>query len=107
MRRYGLPEVLVTDRLPSYRAALRELGCAELQACGGWLNNRVENTHLPFRRREQAMQWFRRMRRLQKFAVVHASVHNHFKQERHLYSRGNFKLNRTAALSEWLGLRVA
>jgi putative transposase len=37
MRRYGQPEVLVTDRFPTYKAALRDLGCAELQACGRWL----------------------------------------------------------------------
>jgi hypothetical protein len=35
------------------------------------------------------------------------SVHNHFNQERHLYSRDNFKLNRAAALSEWRGLGAA
>jgi putative transposase len=56
---------------------------------------------LPFRRRERAMLRFRRMWSLQKFVAVHSSVHNHFNQERHLYSRQNFKLNRTAALSEW------
>jgi putative transposase len=44
---------------------------------------------------------FRRMRSSQKFVTVHASVLNHFNQERHLYSRDNFKLNRTAALAEW------
>jgi len=44
---------------------------------------------------------------LQKFVSVHASVYNHFNQERHLYSRGNFKLNRTAALAEWRGLGAA
>jgi len=55
MRRYGKPKVLVTDRLPSYRAVLRELGCGDMQTCGRWLNNRVENSHLPFRRRERAM----------------------------------------------------
>ena len=38
---------------------------------------------------------------LQKFAAVHAWIHNHFNQERHLYNRGNFKLNRSAALVEW------
>ncbi len=46
---------------------------------------------------------FRRMRTLQKFASVHASVSNHFNQERHLYSRANFKLNRAAALASWRG----
>ena len=44
---------------------------------------------------------FRRMRTLQKFAAVHASVLNHFNSERHLYSCQNFKLNRAAALAEW------
>ena len=76
MRRYGRPEVLVTDRFPSYKAALRELGCADLQSCGRWLNNRVENSYLPFRRRERAMRRFRRMRSLQKFVTVHSSVFN-------------------------------
>lgn len=52
MRRYGQPETIVTDRLPSYRAALRELGATDLQSVGRWLNNRVENSHLPLRRRE-------------------------------------------------------
>ena len=101
MRRYGQPEKIVTDRLPSYRAAMKEIGAADLQATGRWLNNRVENSHLPLRRRERAMLRFRRMRSLQTFAAVHSSVHNHFNQERHLYSRDNFKLNRAAALAEW------
>ncbi len=104
MRKHGNPKAVVTDKLRSYCAALKELGGAERQETGRWLNNRAENSHLPFRRRERAMLRFRRMRNLQKFASVHASVHNHFNQERHLCSRQNFKLNRTAALSEWRAL---
>jgi len=50
------------------------------------------------------MQRFRRMRSLQKFAAVHASVLNLFNTERSLYSRTNFKTNRAAALAEWRGL---
>jgi putative transposase len=50
---------------------------------------------------------FRQMRCLQNFASVHSSVHNHFNQERHLYSRENFKLNRAAALAEWRQLGMA
>lgn len=100
MKRYGQPEVIVTDKLRSYGAAMKVIGNAERQEMGRWKNNRAENSHLPFRRRERAMLRFRRMRSLQKFVTVHASVHNHFNQERHLYSRSNFKLNRTAALAE-------
>ncbi|CUH48848.1 MULTISPECIES: IS6 family transposase [Ruegeria] len=101
MKRHGKAKEVVTDRFASYRAALRELGATEKQQTGRWLNNRVENSHLPFLRRERAMQRFRRMRSLQKFASVHSSVYNHFNQERSLTSRDTFKLTRAAALSEW------
>ena len=101
MLKHGRPEVVVTDRLRSYGAALKEIGATARQETGRWLNNRAENSHLPFRRRERAMQRFRRMRSLQMFVSVHASVTNHFNSERSLSSRSNFKLNRTAALAEW------
>jgi len=107
MRRYGRPREIVTDKLSSYKAALRELGGSDLQSTGRWLNNRIENSHLPFRRRERAMLRFRRMRSLQKFAAVHSSVYNLFNQERSLSSRQNFKLNRAAALEEWRQLCAA
>jgi putative transposase len=101
LRRYGSPQSIVTDNLRSYGAAMIDIGNAEKQQTGRWLNNRIENSHLPFRRRERAMLRFRQMRCLQKFAAVHSSVHNHFNQERHHYSRGNFKTLRAAALAEW------
>ncbi|WP_341864121.1 IS6 family transposase [Gymnodinialimonas sp. 57CJ19] len=104
MRKHGQPKVIVTDKLRSYGAALKDLGGANRQETGRWVNNRAENSHLPFRRRERAMLRFRRMRSLQKFASVHASVSNHFNQTRSLSSRSHFKLNRTAALLEWRGL---
>ncbi|CUH46307.1 hypothetical protein RUA4292_00472 [Ruegeria atlantica] len=78
MNRHGCAEEIVTGRFASYKAALREMGALEKQQMGRWLNNRVENSHLPFRRRERAMQRFRRMRSLQKFAAVYSSVYNHF-----------------------------
>jgi putative transposase len=102
-KKYGRADVLVTDNLRSYNAALRDLGALGCQETGRWKNNRAENSHLPFRRRERAMPRFRRMRTLQKFAAVHASVNNHFSQERSLSTRPNFKLNCAAALAEWRG----
>jgi putative transposase len=41
------------------------------------------------------------MKTLQKFSSVHASVHNHFNQERHLISRSLYRERRSAALAEW------
>ena len=107
MKRYGRPEVIVTDRLRSYRAAMREIGNEARQVTGRWLNNRAENSHQPFRRRERAMARFRSAKSLQKFASIHSSIHNHFNQERHLYNRQTFRLNRAAALAEWRRLLAA
>ena len=107
MKRYGQPEVVVTDKLCSYGAAMKVIGNATREETGRWKNNRAENSHLPFRRRERAMHRFRRMRSLQKFISVHVSVLNHFNQDRSLSKRDHFKHNRTAALAEWRVLGAA
>jgi len=101
MKRYGKPEVVVTDGLRSYGAAMKAIGNQDRQEVGRWLNNRAENSHQPFRRRERAMERFRKMTTLQKFAAVHGTVHNHFNQERHLISRDLYRERRSAALAEW------
>jgi putative transposase len=107
MKRHGCPHIFVTDKLRSYGAAMKVIGNVDKQETGRWLNNRAENSHQPFRRRERATLRFRRMLTLQKFLAVHASVPNHFNQERHLYNRSNSKLSRAAALTEWRGLCAA
>jgi len=101
LKRHGKAEAIVTDGLRSYPAAMRDLGIEDRREMGRWLNNRAENSHLPFRRRERAMLRFRQMKSLQKFASVHANVHNHFNQDRHLIDRQTYKANRSAALAEW------
>ena len=107
MKRHGNPHIFVTNKLRSYGAAMKAIGNADKQETGRWLNNRAENSHQPFRRRERAMIRFRRMRTLQKFVAVHASIHNHFNQDRSFSQRDHCKANRTAALAEWRGLCAA
>ena len=87
MKRFGRPQSIVTDRLRSYRAAMNVIGNSKRQECGRWLNNRAENSHQPFRRREGAMSKFRGIKTLQKFAAVHDSTFNHFNLDRHLNTR--------------------
>ena len=87
LKRHGSPEAITTDGLKSYGTALRELGTPKKQEIGRRANNRVENSHLPFRRRERVMLRFRGMHTLQKLASVHANAHNHFASKRHLVDR--------------------
>jgi putative transposase len=77
------------------------IGISSNQVCGRWLNNRAENSHQPFRRREGAMAKFRDLKTLLKVASVHASIHNHFNHDRHLNCRDIFSQECTAALAEW------
>ena len=107
MKRYGNPQVVVTDKLRSYGAAMKEIGNLKRRETGRHLNNRAENSHQPFRRRERVMSRFRRMRSLQKFASVHSSVHNHLNHQRNIEGRAMFKSLRDAALCEWRDLLVA
>ena len=106
MKCHGQPEIVVTDKLRTYRAAMKVIGNEARQETGRWRNNRAENSHQPFRRQERAMVNFRSAKSLQKFASVHASVHNYFNLERHLTCRDIFKVNRAAALTEWRHLAV-
>ena len=101
MKKHGSPKMIVTDKLRSYEAAMKMIGNQVHQETGRWLNNRAENSHQPFRRRERAMIKFRCVKSLQIFVSIHSSIYNHFNHERHLISRKNFELQREAALDKW------
>ena len=72
MKRHGKHRATVTDNLRSYGAAMKEIGNANIQETGRWLNNRAENSHQPFRRRERAI-----LRRPQTFHLDRRSRKNH------------------------------
>ncbi len=103
-RKRGKPDHTGIDRLRSYDAAMKVIGIDGKQPFGRWLNNRAENSHLPFRRRERAMLRFGRVRNLQKVASIHASICDLFNLECNLSSRTVFNLKRAAAVAEWRGL---
>jgi putative transposase len=105
MTKYGRPRTIVTDRLRAYPVAMQEIGAADRHEVGKRLNNRAENSHQPFRRRERAMQRFRSMKTLLKFSSVHSQVYNHLNQERHLVTRQVYKQRRSIALMEWRALQ--
>ena len=107
VKRYGKPHEIVTDKLPSYKAALKELNLKHLQNTERYKNNLVENSHLHFRRRERGMHKFRLMRTLQKFTSIQSSFQNHFNHQRHIETRQHFKDLRASSLSAWKEIYIA
>ena len=97
-----VPERFVTDGLASYRAALKILKCQKRHHPGRLRdNNRVENSHLPVRRRERKMQRFKSQGQAQRFVSTHSAIYNTFNLQRHLVSRKTLRTFRAAALAEW------
>ena len=107
LSKHGSPHEIVTDKLRSYGAALRELKLQNRHETGQYQNNQSENSHLHFRRRERAMCRFRSMGSLQKFTSLHGSIFNHFSHQRHLEKRKNFKQLRAQSLIDWRRLTMA
>jgi transposase-like protein len=101
------PEVLVTDKLPSYGAAKTQMRLSACHERGLRKNNRAENSHQPVRRREHKMQRFKSPGSAQRFLSTHAAVHNTFNVQRHLTSRNTLRDLRNAALATWRGATAA
>jgi putative transposase len=95
------PTAVVTDKLPSYGAALSDLGMKARHITGGRSNNRAENSHLPIRQRERRMQRFKSAGSAQRFLSTHAAIYNTFNVQRHLISRRTLRKFRTEAMNRW------
>ena len=102
-----VPDTFVTDKLPSYGAALKDLGLSRRHDFGDRKNNRAENSHLPVRQRERRMQRFKSPGSAQRFLSTHAAVYNTFNVQRHLISRRTLRQFRGAAMSEWHAVAAA
>ena len=102
-----VPDRIVTNKLPSYGAALRELGLSRQHDFGGRKNNRAENSHRPVRQRERRMQGFKSPGSAQRFLSTHAAVYNTFNVQRHLISRKTLRRFRGEAMNAWSAVTVA
>jgi putative transposase len=102
LRKQGCPpRRMITDKLGSYTAARRQVMPAGEHRSHKGLNNRAENSHLPFRRRERARQGFRSPRYLQRFVSVFSAVRNLFVPPRFSRSAPATRLHHLNAMAEW------
>ena len=101
IKRYGLPKRIITDKLRSYGAAKREVASNLDHWSHKGLNNRAENSHLPFRKRERAMQGFRSPGSLQRFVSVHSAIRNCFSIPARRRSALTIRYHRLEAFDAW------
>ena len=102
LKRQGfVPDAFVSDKLPSYSAALKDMGLAKHHDFDGRKNNQAENSHLPVRQRERRMQRFKSARSAQRFLSTHTTVYNTFNVQRHLIFRKTLRQFRNQAMSLW------
>jgi putative transposase len=95
------PKRLITDKLGSYAVARRKIMPAVEHRSHKGLNNRAENSHLPLRRREHAMQGFRSPGGQQRFVGVFSAVRNLFVPPRSHRSALAIHLHRPNAMAAW------
>ena len=102
------PETITTDKLASYRAAVRDLGLTDRHRPGGMReNNRAENSHLAIRRRERKQQKFKSQGSAQRFLASHAAVYNTFNVQPHLITRPGLRTLRADAHRAWVAAAAA
>ena len=101
------PNKVVTDKLPSYGAALRDLNMTGKHVTGERSNNRAENSHLPVRQRERRMQGFKSSGSAQRFLSTHAAIYNTFNVQRHLITRKTMRQFRGDAMNTWRTVTAA
>ena len=95
------PRRMITDKLGSYAAARRQIMPSVEHRSHKGLNNRAENSHLPLRRRERAMQGFRSPGGLQRFVSIFSVVRNHFVPPRSRRTAFATHLHRLEAMAQW------
>ena len=96
-----VPRVVITDKLASYAAALREvLPSVEHRRHKG-LNNRAENSHQPTRERERRMRRFKDPGHAQRFLAAYGPIASHFRPRRHRLAAAAYRQQRDERFATW------
>ena len=95
------PKRIITDKLRSYGAAKRQIMPGVEHRSHKGLNNRAENSHVPFRKRERMRQGFRSIGSLQHFVSLFSAVRNLFVPDHTKPSANQIRNHRLQAMAQW------
>lgn len=101
------PRVIITDKLRSYPAAVREILPQIDHRQHKGLNNRAENSHRPIRRRERVMQCFKSPEQAQRFLSPFGPIYEHFKPNRHLMKATDYQKLMVNRFQVWQDVTAA
>ena len=102
-----VPNLITTDKLRSYSAALKAIGSSIPHDTDQYRNNIVEISHQPTRQRERQMRKFKSPGQAQRFLACHAVINNHFRLQRHLLKAKHYRFFRESAFDMWYQITCA
>lgn len=101
--RFGVPRVVITDKLRSYFKPIRDLAPGADHRVHKGLNNRIEGSHRPTRKREKLMGRFKSPRQAQRFLATHDQINIVFSPRRYQLSAISYRHARGDAFDLWRG----
>lgn len=99
--RFGAPRVIVSDKLRSYVRPIRELAPGADHRAHKGLNNRIEGSYRPTRKREKLMGRFKSPRQAQRFLAAHDQINTLFRPRRYQLSANFYRHARSDAHDLW------
>jgi putative transposase len=99
-----VPRVVITDKLKSYDAAMREMLPGVEHRQHRYLNNRCESSHRPTRQRERRMQGFKSAGHAQRFLSAYGPIAQHFRPRRHLLSASEYRREMRQRFECWAAI---
>jgi putative transposase len=100
---YGEPRVVITDKLRSYTKPIKVIAPEADHRAHKALNNRIEGSHRPTRKRERMMGRFKSPRQAQRFLVAHDQISTIFRLRRYRLSTLSYRHARADAFKLWEG----
>lgn len=100
--RFGAPRVVITDKLRSYIKPIRDLASRADHRAHKGLNNRIEGSHRPARKREKIMGRFKSPRQAQRFLSAHDQINTIFRARRYQLSSTSYRHARSDAFELWI-----